>query len=108
MYYARLLPPLQDLLAEGVDLLVATPGRLAEHLEAGNLSLAACRVLVMDEVDVLLGEQGGEGRWQWVQSGSSTMGGVLEGDKANIRPHHAMQLEKFCLPHGRPTVSRRN
>ncbi len=57
--YNAFAPSLQDLLSEGVDLLVATPGRLAEHLEAGNLSLAACRVLVMDEVDVLLGEQRG-------------------------------------------------
>ena len=36
--------------------MVATPGRLAEHVKAGNLKLAQCRALVLDEADVLLGD----------------------------------------------------
>eukprot|EP00198_Chlamydomonas_reinhardtii_P001248 XP_001690583.1 DEAD/DEAH box helicase-related protein [Chlamydomonas reinhardtii] len=47
----------RDLLAEGVDLLVATPGRLQQHLADGGLRLDTCKALVMDEVDVLLGER---------------------------------------------------
>ncbi|GIL45873.1 hypothetical protein Vafri_3002 [Volvox africanus] len=46
----------KELLSEGVDLLVATPGRLQQHLERGSLELTDCRMLVMDEVDVLLGD----------------------------------------------------
>lgn len=46
---------LQEMLAEGLDLVVSTPGRLAEHLARGNLELSACRTLVLDECDVLLG-----------------------------------------------------
>ncbi|GIL71807.1 hypothetical protein Vretifemale_2275 [Volvox reticuliferus] len=47
----------KELLSEGVDLLVATPGRLQQHLEKGSLELTDCRMLVMDEVDVLLGDR---------------------------------------------------
>ncbi|MDN3616846.1 MAG: DEAD/DEAH box helicase [Vibrio gallaecicus] len=38
----------------GVDLLVATPGRLEEHLEAGNVSIANLEFLVFDEADRIL------------------------------------------------------
>jgi superfamily II DNA/RNA helicase len=51
-----LLPPQCELLDGGVDVLVATPGRLLSHLEKGSLSLQATSALVMDEVDVLAGE----------------------------------------------------
>lgn len=46
-----------DLLAEGVDVLVSTPGRLAAHLEKGSLALGATSALVLDEVDVLAGQR---------------------------------------------------
>lgn len=36
--------------------MVATPGRLGEHIKAGNLRLDQCRAVVLDEVDVLLGD----------------------------------------------------
>jgi superfamily II DNA/RNA helicase len=45
----------QSVLEEGVDVVVATPGRLLEHLRAHNLDLAKCQAVVLDEVDVLLG-----------------------------------------------------
>lgn len=35
---------------EGVDVLVATPGRVATLLEAEALSLVDCRAIVLDEV----------------------------------------------------------
>ncbi|CBJ31982.1 DEAD box helicase [Ectocarpus siliculosus] len=41
------------LLEEGVDVLVATPGRVATLLEAGVLNLEDCRAVILDEVDVL-------------------------------------------------------
>ncbi|KAK9822358.1 hypothetical protein WJX81_001173 [Elliptochloris bilobata] len=42
----------------GVDLVVATPGRLGEHLAAGTLTLGRCGTVVLDETDVLLGDSG--------------------------------------------------
>ncbi|CAM9184314.1 unnamed protein product [Scytosiphon promiscuus] len=41
------------LLEEGVDVLVATPGRVATLLEAEVLNLEDCRAVILDEVDVL-------------------------------------------------------
>ncbi|WP_124981323.1 DEAD/DEAH box helicase [Nonlabens xiamenensis] len=37
-----------------VDILVATPGRLIDLMDSNAVSLAACRVLVMDEADKML------------------------------------------------------
>jgi hypothetical protein len=51
-----------ELLDGGLDVLVATPGRLLSHLEKGSLSLQHTAALVMDEVDVLAGEKWNE-RW---------------------------------------------
>src|SRR5690606_7068844 len=36
------------------DVLIGTPGRLIEHLDAGNLPLSKVRVLVLDEADRML------------------------------------------------------
>lgn len=41
----------------GLDVLVATPGRLLAHLSSGTASLSGARAMVLDEVDVLLGDQ---------------------------------------------------
>jgi ATP-dependent RNA helicase DDX18/HAS1 len=41
------------LLEEGIDVLVATPGRVSTLLEEGSLSLEGCKSIVLDEVDVL-------------------------------------------------------
>ena len=42
------------LLRKEPDVLIGTPGRLLEHLEAGNLLLEAIQVLVLDEADRML------------------------------------------------------
>ena len=44
---------LRDLRA-GVDILVATPGRLIDHLERANVELGEVEVLVLDEADRML------------------------------------------------------
>ena len=41
-------------LARGVDVLVATPGRLLDHLGARDISLAGTEILVLDEADQML------------------------------------------------------
>ncbi|MCL4187082.1 MAG: DEAD/DEAH box helicase [Rhodobacteraceae bacterium] len=41
-------------LARGTDILVATPGRLIDHLDRGSLRLDATRALVLDEADQML------------------------------------------------------
>ncbi|MFQ6313809.1 DEAD/DEAH box helicase [Lysobacter capsici] len=46
--------PQLDALRRGVDVLVATPGRLIDHLERGSAKLDAVEVLVMDEADRML------------------------------------------------------
>jgi superfamily II DNA/RNA helicase len=37
--------------ADGVDVLIATPGRLIDHVDRGTISLGAVEVLVLDEAD---------------------------------------------------------
>ncbi|SDU25242.1 ATP-dependent RNA helicase RhlE [Verrucomicrobium sp. GAS474] len=44
----------EEALASGVDIVVATPGRLLDHLEKGTLKLGGVRHLVLDEVDRML------------------------------------------------------
>ncbi|MBB1089425.1 DEAD/DEAH box helicase [Lysobacter sp. SG-8] len=46
--------PQVDALKRGVDVLIATPGRLIDHLEQGNARLDGVDVLVMDEADRML------------------------------------------------------
>ena len=41
-------------LKQGLDILVATPGRLEDHLKSGNLSLAKTETIILDEADQML------------------------------------------------------
>jgi ATP-dependent RNA helicase RhlE len=43
-----------DELRRGVDYIVATPGRLNDHLQEGTIKLSHIRILVLDEVDRML------------------------------------------------------
>lgn len=45
------LGPQIERLRSGVDLLIATPGRLLDHVERGTVTLAHVQVLVLDEAD---------------------------------------------------------
>jgi ATP-dependent RNA helicase RhlE len=46
--------PQVDNLRRGVDILVATPGRLIDHMERGSAKLDAIEILVLDEADRML------------------------------------------------------
>ena len=48
------MQPQIDALHRGVDVLVACPGRLLDHMERGTAKLDAVEVLVMDEADRML------------------------------------------------------
>ncbi|MBB4016626.1 ATP-dependent RNA helicase RhlE [Chelatococcus caeni] len=46
--------PQSDALARGLDVLVATPGRLIDHMQTGAVSFAETEVVVLDEADQML------------------------------------------------------
>ena len=46
--------PQEDALRNGVDVVVATPGRLIDHLQRGNVLFTSLQVLVLDEADRML------------------------------------------------------
>src|SRR6476659_3129626 len=48
------LEPQSKELRRGVDVVVATPGRLLDHMERGNVSFDDLEVLVLDEADRML------------------------------------------------------
>ena len=47
-------PPQIKLLNQPLDILVGTPGRLLDHLDAGRLDLSELEVLILDEADRML------------------------------------------------------
>ncbi|MEJ2138683.1 MAG: DEAD/DEAH box helicase [Gammaproteobacteria bacterium] len=46
--------PQKDKLRRGVDIVVATPGRLLDHLQQRTINLSAIEILVLDEADRML------------------------------------------------------
>lgn len=54
IYGGSAMRPQLDALRRGVDVLVATPGRLIDHLERRSVDLSAVEVLVLDEADRML------------------------------------------------------
>ncbi|WP_151446490.1 DEAD/DEAH box helicase [Lacisediminimonas profundi] len=46
--------PQIKLLSAGLDILVATPGRLLDHMEQGTIDLSKVEILVLDEADRML------------------------------------------------------
>lgn len=54
VYGGGKMPSQTQLLKQGVDVLIATPGRLLEHLALRNLELAQVNYLVLDEADRML------------------------------------------------------
>jgi ATP-dependent RNA helicase RhlE len=54
VYGGAPLPKQAQALRQGVDLVVATPGRLMDHLQRRNLRFDGLRILVLDEADRML------------------------------------------------------
>ncbi|MFN8937077.1 MAG: DEAD/DEAH box helicase [Pseudomonadota bacterium] len=48
------MQPQVDVLRRGIDILVATPGRLLDHHQQGTLDLGAVEIFVLDEADRML------------------------------------------------------
>lgn len=46
--------PQRRAMARGVDVLIATPGRLIDHMQEGDIDLSATEFLVLDEADQML------------------------------------------------------
>ena len=54
VYGGVALDPQEKALREGVDVVIATPGRLIDHLERQNVSFDDLEILVLDEADRML------------------------------------------------------
>ena len=48
------ISPQVKILSQGVDILIATPGRLLDHVNQGNIDLSQVEILVLDEADRML------------------------------------------------------
>ncbi|MEO5574186.1 MAG: DEAD/DEAH box helicase, partial [Gammaproteobacteria bacterium] len=47
-------PPQNKLLSQSLDIMVATPGRLMDHMERGRVDFSRLEVLILDEADRML------------------------------------------------------
>lgn len=54
IYGGAAYPPQIRELSRPYEILVATPGRLIDHLERGRVNLSRCEVLILDEADRML------------------------------------------------------
>ena len=54
IYGGQPLQPQVEVLRQGVQVIVATPGRLMDHMRRRTLSLTSIRVVVLDEADQML------------------------------------------------------
>lgn len=54
LYGGSKLSAQEKRLKTGIDIVIATPGRLLEHLESGNVQLSGVEFLVLDEADRML------------------------------------------------------
>ena len=54
IYGGQSYQPQLNALRRGVHVVVGTPGRISDHLERGTLTLAAIKLLVLDEADEML------------------------------------------------------
>jgi ATP-dependent RNA helicase RhlE len=54
IYGGMSMGPQMDALRRGVDVLVATPGRLMDHMERRTVDLSGIEILVLDEADRML------------------------------------------------------
>ena len=54
LYGGAKLSAQEKKLKAGIDIVIATPGRLLEHLEQGNIKLSGVEFLVLDEADRML------------------------------------------------------
>jgi len=70
--------PQAQALTAGVDVVVATPGRLLDHLRGGIPAFAGIDILVLDEADRMLDM----GFWPDVRRIVATLTGSREGEKA--------------------------
>lgn len=48
------LEPQKDVLTKGIDILIATPGRLIDLQQQGNIDLSFIEIFVLDEADLML------------------------------------------------------
>jgi len=47
-------PPQLQALRKGVQIVVATPGRLQDHMKKGTINLSATEIVVLDEADQMV------------------------------------------------------
>lgn len=86
----------KEALDEGVDLVVATPARLGQHIEAATLRLTQCQAVVLDEADVLLGDAYAFS--QQVTQGSPKLVACCYCQQS-MRKARLFRLFRWCLEH---------